>query len=67
MKLPKTIYLSRQNTESGHKDDEYLSATEDPADHGEKGVVVTVGRYELMEIGTVTAEPVFVSSGKVRR
>lgn len=66
MKLPKTIYVSVANTGSGSKDDEYLNATNDAADHAETGEIVTVGRYELVETGTVTAEPKFVSKRRQR-
>jgi hypothetical protein len=66
MRLSKTLYVSVQNGGSGHKDDEFLNVTDDPADHAETGEIVTVGRYQLVELGTVTAEPKFVSKRKIR-
>jgi hypothetical protein len=60
VKLPKILFVSLQNTGSQDKDDEYFQATEDAADHATAGEVEKVGRYELVEVGTVTAEPMFV-------
>jgi len=67
MRLTKVLYVSVQNSGSGHKDDEFLNATDDPIDHAETGEIVTVGRYELVELGTVTAEPKFVSKRRLRK
>jgi hypothetical protein len=66
MAFPKILYVSVQNTGRGHKDDEFMNATENPAGHAETGEVVTVARYQLVDTGTVTAEPLFVP-GKKRR
>lgn len=66
MRLPKILYVSVNNTGSSSKEDDFLNATDDAADHAETGEVVTVGRYQLVELGTVTAEPKFVSKRKLR-
>lgn len=66
MKLPKMLYVSVQNTGSGQNEDQYLNATDDAVDHAETGEIITVGRYQLVELGTVTASPKFVSKRKLR-
>lgn len=66
MRLPETLYVSVQNTGSGSNEDAYLNATDAAEDHAETGEVVKVGRYQLVEVGTVTAEPKFVPQRKAR-
>lgn len=67
MKLPKTLYVSVQNAGgSGHKNDEFLHATDNPADQAETGHAVRLARYELVETGCVTADPIFVPDRKTR-
>lgn len=65
-RLPKVLYVSIQNTGSGHKDDDFFNATENAEDHAETGHAVRIARYELVETGCVTADPIFVPDRKER-
>ena len=66
MKFPKTLYVAIENTGSGSKEDEFLNAQSYPQSFAEAGEVRKVARYQLVEVGTVTAEPIFVPGRKVR-
>lgn len=58
VKLPKTIFV-KHSTDEGDGE-EYLVVIDKAEDACELGKVATVGKYQLVESGEVTAMPTFV-------
>lgn len=56
--LPKTLFVKRSVDEGDGE--EYLVVIDKAEDACELGKIVTVGKYQLVESGEVTAMPTFV-------